>query len=135
MCKHARMHTCMHGDHVGAVRGICRRVSITSSPPATPSKPRSIQPCLAYEPLFSRRGKHSGRILQGGRNKAGSFFVVDRNRQLRFWFMTVHLIPIGIWKMLRKEFYYSFVSNYLNLNLILLTRKKVCFNKFQFKFH
>lgn len=60
----------------------------------------------------------------GGRNKAGSFFVVDRNRQLRFWFMTVHLIPIGIWKMLRKEFYYSFVSNYLNLNLILLTRKK-----------
>lgn len=30
MCKHARMHTCMHGDHVGAVRGICQRVSITS---------------------------------------------------------------------------------------------------------
>ena len=41
-------------------------------PPATPSKPRSIQPCLAYEPLFSRRGKHSGRILREGGIKQGT---------------------------------------------------------------
>lgn len=124
MCKHARMHTCMHGDHVGAVRGICRRVSITSSPPShtleTPLHPTVPRLRAA---IFSPRETFRPHFT-GGRNKAGSFFVVDRNRQLRFWFMTVHLIPIGIWKMLRKEFYYSFVSNYLNLNLILLTRKK-----------
>lgn len=111
MCKHARMHTCMHGDHVGAVRGICQRVSITSSPSSCHTLETPLHPTVPRlrAAIFSPRETFRPHFT-GGRNKAGSFFVVTR--ELRSWFMTVHLIPDPIGKRCEKMF---FVSNYLNL--------------------